>query len=663
MFTLDMILEVSAGPATIVSAMSRSDCADYGWDPTLSQDPLGVPGQSVEIAGANFNGNWGPVVGYYVVRSDGNGDVLLELLAGEIFGGSIDYYFDWPNIQGQIVVHQGQRWNLFVDANASGANDGSSWTDAYTHLQDALLDTNSNPDHNHICVAQGTYTPDSTSADPNGSGDRYATFQLINGITLKGGYAGFGAPNPYARDIGLYETILSGDLNENDVGDANRGENSYHVVTGTGTDATAVLDGFTISRGNANGPFNPHVYGAGMYNDAGDPTVTNCTFSGNSAESYGGGMYNLNASPELANCTFSSNSAQQGGGLYARNSSPTVTNCMFTGNSAVNTGGGMRNYANSSPTLTNCTFSDNSAVDYGGGMSNGHNTTPDVINCQFIGNFAISAGGMFNDAATDANITGCLFSGNTAENYGGGIYNSETGNSPRIINCTLIGNSAGSEGGGMYNYQSGSPTVTNCILWGNTAPSGPQIYNDGASSAACTYSNVQGAYSGTGNIDVDPCFADPCNGDFRLKSEGGRWDPNSETWVLDDVTSPCIDAGDWRSPICDEPYPNGGKINMGAYGGTAEAGKSPLITCWEPLECPGQRFGDALCDGDIGAVNLGDLYALKAHFGQSAPWVADQCCADFNHDGAISLGDFFILKANFGSGPYSPSTGNQQCRP
>jgi hypothetical protein len=113
-----------------------------------------------------------------------------------------------------------------------------------------------------------------------------------------------------------------------------------------------------------------------------------------------------------------------------------------------------------------------------------------------------------------------------------------------------------------------------------------------------TYSDVQGGWPGEGNINADPLFANPIHldlsptaitsgdclayGDYHLKSQGGRWtspssvesDPNSQSWVQDDVTSPCIDAGDLNSPIGDEPEPNGGRINMGAYGGTAEASMS-----------------------------------------------------------------------------------------
>ena len=110
-----------------------------------------------------------------------------------------------------------------------------------------------------------------------------------------------------------------------------------------------------------------------------------------------------------------------------------------------------------------------------------------------------------------------------------------------------------------------------------------------------------------GIINYDPLFADPNNGDYHLKSQGGRWDPNSGSWVIDEVTSPCIDAGDPNTPIGNEPFPNGGIINMGAYGGTTEASKS--------------YFGEPLCEtiitGDINGdckVDFEDILILLLHW-------------------------------------------------
>lgn len=220
----------------------------------------------------------------------------------------------------------------YVDVDADGANDGSSWEDAFKHLQDALSVASLNDE---IRVAEGAYRPDEDTLHPGGTGDRTATFKLKSVVALKGGYAGCGEPDPDARDIELYETILSGDLNGDDGPDfANNGENSYHVVIGSWTNSTAVLDGFTITAGNANGT-NSESQGGGMYNESGSPTVTDCKFSGNSAGWGGGGMFNGDSSPTVINCTFSGNSADYGGGIHSGwESSLTAINCILWENTA-----------------------------------------------------------------------------------------------------------------------------------------------------------------------------------------------------------------------------------------------------------------------------------------------------------------------------------------
>ncbi len=252
-----------------------------------------------------------------------------------------------PAADGQPVI--------FVDDDAPAGGDGTSWPSAYKHLQDAL-DFASVPANgvSEIRVAGGTYRPDRSTANPGGTGVRSETFQLIIGVVLRGGYAGLGAPTPDARDFALYETILSGDLNGDD-GDnfANNGENSHHVVTGSGTDSTAKIGGFKISGGNAVG--NPAIYAGGMFCSAGSPAVANCVFSRNRA-GHGGGMANENnSSPTLVNCVFIGNSVTgHGGGMHNIDSNPTLTNCTFTGNVASNQPDGAMMNFNSTPVLNNC---------------------------------------------------------------------------------------------------------------------------------------------------------------------------------------------------------------------------------------------------------------------------------------------------------------------
>ena len=163
-----------------------------------------------------------------------------------------------------------------------------------------------------------------------------------------------------------------------------------------------------------------------------------------------------------------------------------------------------------------------------------------------------------------------------------------------IKNCTIANNNSG-----VGVAEGGSTTIQNCIIYYNWEYR-PQISLGAGATLNISYcdlqSGLEGIYLedsncavswGPGNIDTDPCFVQvgywdeqlnqPIEGDYHLQSQGGRWDPNppsAGTWVQDDVTSPCIDAADPRIPIESEPFPNGGIVNVGAYGGTAEASKS-----------------------------------------------------------------------------------------
>ncbi|UCG56500.1 MAG: DUF333 domain-containing protein [Phycisphaerales bacterium] len=526
---------------------------------------------------------------------------------------------------------------VYVDTDAAGANDGTSWANAYVYLQDALADANSAEKPVEIRVAQGVYTPDSNSAVPDGTGDRQATFQLVNGVILKGGFAGVGESSPDVRDVEAYEAILSGDLSGNDVDvddpcdlsrEPSRVENTFHVITGSGTDRTAVLDGFTITGGNASGSWSrTQASNERTYNYEEDPSPK---MPPPLYHTEGGGMYNHNGSPTVISCVFTGSRArEEGGGICSKSSSnPTITNCTFSGNLAYG-GGGL--YGGNGP-ITSCTFLTNSA-DWGGGMANADQ--PMLTNCVFSGNSAgRDGGGMYNHYSNSI-VTNCTFSGNSAGWSGGGIYNHNC--SPRITNCVFIRNSAGQEGGGVHNRNSNSntdPTMINCTFATNSAPNGSalacdsylheypsnvqvsncilrdggdEIWNNDDSTIIITYSNIQGGWPGVGNIDADPSFADPNGGDYHLKSQAGRWDPATQAWIMDGVTSPCIDAGDPMSPIGHEPFPNGGAVNMGAYGGSPEASKS--------------YFGEPVCEtivaGDINGdckVDFADFLIMALHW-------------------------------------------------
>ena len=416
---------------------------------------------------------------------------------------------------------------LYAAPTSTGSADCYSWANACT-LQTALTNATSG---DQIWVQQGVHRPGSNQTD---------TFTLKDGVAVYGGFAGT-ETSLNQRDWQTNVTVLSGDIDQNDTVDVNgvvtsamdiAGNNAYHVVTGGGTNNTAVLDGFVITAGNANIPLDDA--GGGMYNNNSSPTLRNLIFSGNAANS-GGGMANLNSSnPTLTNVTFSGNAADFGGGMYNENSSnPTLTNVTFSGNDANSNGGGMFNQS-SSPTLTNVAFIGNTAGSWGGGMDNIANSSP--------------------------TLTNVIFSGNAASFQGGGM--GSFFSSLTLTNVTFSGNTAGSSGGGMEHGNSNS-TLTNVIMWGNTAPSSAGIFHYGGT-LTVTYSNIQGGYPGTGNINANPLFVD---------ADG----PDDTVGTLDDNLrlqsgSPSINAGDnaavppgVTTDLEGKPRIQNGTVDMGAY--------------------------------------------------------------------------------------------------
>ncbi len=459
------------------------------------------------------------------------------------------------------TIAQSQSAILYVKPGEEG--DCSSWETA-CDLQDAL--TLAEPG-DQVWVAAGIYKPTTGT-------DRNATFSLKSGVAIYGGFAGT-ETSLTERDWETNLTTLSGNIGTEE----SNADNSYHVVTGSGVDTTAILDGFTITAANANGGSssqtvgggmyllsssptlkniifsdNLAAYGGGMQNQSGSPILTNVDFSGNTVTNHGGGMYNLYSSnPILTNVTFSSNSAGNGGGMYNYVScSPALTNVTFSGNTVSGNGGGMLNFDQSNPTLNNVVFSDNTATTWGGGIYNSSNCNSNLTNVIFSGNSAGEAGGGMLNEHSHPTITHTTFSNNTAYN-GGGMHNSESsptltnvtfsGNSANysgggisnsyfygtLTNVTFYGNTATASGGGMHNYRT-SAVVTNAIFWGNVPD---QILNGYYGSAIVTYSIIQGdtVWDGLGNLNTDPLLED-------LADNGGF----TQTHALGDL-SPAIDAG------------------------------------------------------------------------------------------------------------------------
>lgn len=367
---------------------------------------------------------------------------------------------------------------LYVKPNieTNPENNCSSWINA-CGIQKALSIASPG---NEIWVMQGTYAP-TTGAN------REESFLLKNEVAIYGGFNGTEEFREQ-RNPTMNSTLLSGDLSNNDEeGFVNNSENSYHVVMGYSLTSSAILDGFTITGGNANGEY-PHNQGGGIRNENGSPSLSNLIISNNWAAFDGGGMSNLYLSnPTLNSVTFSGNYAPYGGGMHNESgSAPKLSNIVYYLNQA-GFGGGMDN-SGSSPRLTNVTFSANIASQYGGGMSNRQGSSPVLTNVTIFENTADMVGGIYN--------------------------------------LNLMG---------TYN----TVQLTNCVLWGNT---NPQLDGDGDSTNyLISFSDIQGYYSGlgiNGNINENPNLG-------PLTNNGG----GSLSHALP-YGSPAIDAGSLVQLLC-----------------------------------------------------------------------------------------------------------------
>ncbi len=416
-----------------------------------------------------------------------------------------------------------QRYVCRVAPTVTGTYDGSSW--ALPMLLQTALTT---PGCGEIWVKAGVYTPGSARTD---------TFSILPGVHVFGGFAGSETSRD-ERDPSANVTILSGDIDGNDTNtDSNnidetsadiQGSNSYHVVTMDGTTGTAItqgtiLDGFTITGGDANGT-SPQNFGGGLY----------CIGKGGSGNA---------CNPILSNLVFSGNSASDGGALFNDGSfsgtgSPMLSDVTFSGNNATTNGGAIYNegyYGTSKPMLSNITFSGNNASGNGGAMYNGGGdgiSSPTLVNVTFSGNMAHSGGAMYDDGSS-AGVS-----------------------SPTLSNVTFSGNTADG-GGAMFNDAtsgSSSPALSNIILWNDTATAeSPEIFNAGAT-PSIDHSVIQGSGGSTswdtslgtdvgGNIDADPLLG-------PLGMHGGL----TETMVPSAAGS-AVDAG--NDAVCAGALVNG----------------------------------------------------------------------------------------------------------
>jgi hypothetical protein len=453
---------------------------------------------------------------------------------------------------------------------------------------------------------------------------------------------------------------------------------------------TGSINGCTFG-GNSGGSYSR---GGGFYvNGTLTGNINDSSFSDNSCYYSGGGFYVNTLNGNVTDCSFAGNSADSGGGCLVSTLTGDITGCSFTGNSAGDGGGCYVNTLNGN--ISACGFTENSASSGGGVYIHGR-LTGDISRCEFDNgvSFAASSAVYLNDRfdgvmescrffdflgngvrllssdATTAKIRSCLFAASVAlgEVSGWAI---DTKQKTIISNNTIVGPGLGAV-----------PSQPSAIYIGfNTQAENGEIKNNIIVDTQCGI-HVDAAvdmpikYNCFNNINEIVCQGESCLG----------YDCWWIEWILSNFrynyceTDPCFVPGDpiyhvqESSPCVDTADPNY-VIDVGE---TDIDGQPRIINCqldrgadeyaigdyndvcWDPNECAGQPCGDATCDGQ---VNLADLFALKADFGECAPWTPPECCADFTQDGCINLGDLFALKAGFGSGPHSPSTGNQSCPP
>ncbi len=468
----------------------------------------------------------------------------------------------------------------YVDDDAPTGQNGSSWQLAHKYLQDALAAVQPG---DQIWVAEGTYKPDQgASATPF---DRNSTFLLVDTVHMYGSFAG-SESDPNERDIENHPTILTGDLVGDDDNDpnhfSNNSDNAYHVVTIQ--DPNIILDGFTITRGHADGSS-----GAGIFSNVTAsvneivPEIQNCTFIENLATGKGGGMYVEQDSwaPVIRSCVFRNNQSGRGGavGLLGNYNDIEILNCDFFQNTSYKNigggGGGIFSYQSdfykSKLIVSSCRFRENLAQDFnapitGGGAILSHGSN-DIFSSEFVANNSTTQHGAIYTSGYKTLIDNCIFSSNYAQYYYGvGRFSSDV---LVIKNSTFTGNHAYEIGGFRIN---GNAEIKNSIFWNNTSTPefisvnfGQQIVNSGSftlfnnNCIIRKYPDEGGVldedFVADGNIEIDPLFVrDPNHG-------GDGWgvglDDYGDVRLRSD--SPCIDAG---SLIYNPMTPNAGGVDL-----------------------------------------------------------------------------------------------------
>ena len=446
----------------------------------------------------------------------------------DVAGIVLFFLFSFSSLQAQI----------FVDADATGANNGTSWADAFTELHAATALAGYGA---QIWIAEGTYHPTAGT-------DRNISFQIDNGVEIYGGFAG-GETSISQRDWVANPTILSGDIGTA----GTKNDNSYVIVNYPNSSTTGKMDGVIIQDGYADGTY--QINGAGILINAfalandGAIQFSNIVFQNNYASGSGGAVYmeagnGGSLKPNFELCQFLNNaSGSSGGAVYhsAYNNgsiTSTFSKCTFFQNMAMESGAGVFNHGgnggNCVPSFTHCDFEANASDNgHGGALYNlgtgeGGNASPIIVNSRFFNNSGFAAGAIYNNGTNKGN------------------------SSPQITNSTFVGNyinekgAAGGGGGIIYNNGSvngsSNTIVTNSIIWGNKVDGdNTHVFKNVEGTPTISYSlidagdcsNLNYALGSTTTCgpgmqyNIDPLFVNEGGGDLRLQ-----------------VGSPAINTGD-----------------------------------------------------------------------------------------------------------------------
>ena len=594
---------------------------------------------------------------------------------------------------------------IYVNDDANGANNGTSWLDAYKGLQDALAQAQPGDE---IRIAQGTYKP----AGPGGP--REATFSIPDGVVIQGGYSGLNGGDAHPE---AYYTWLSGDLNGDDAAIfVNYSDNSYHVVTANAVTAGTQLRGVIIIGGSASTQGGVNGTGGGVLCMNSVLEIQGCTIQKNQAYDMAGGvMAAVNNAPSsitmigctvqgnremslvgivggvavknstVVNCVFSNNGTGLAGSAAALDASQTtVESCLFMNNVAGEDGGAIYG---GDLTVRNCQFIGNGAGYYGAMVVSGQATVSDclfqqnhgfeggaikkldstpinivrcrfieneasfggalsaqatVVNCDFIGNWVYPhAAGVGAAVMGSMTAVNCMFSGNWTIDWGV-LY----GGPFDLTNCTIVGNETYESLSGAIDNHSGATQIRNCILWDNSGSAADEQTQQifvGGGSVTVNNSIVQGWTGSLGGSGNSG--ADP----QFIDADG----PDDQYGTEDDnprlsESSPCRDAGN-NSYLPHDTY------DLDQDGNTVEPVPFDLDSLPRVVSgivdlgayeiqaegCPADSSGD-------GQVNSGDLLALINSWGVCS---SPDCPADITNDGSVNTSDLLFVLTHWGACP------------